>query len=268
MAGFRSPLSRREIVPHVHKERFAFTAPLGLNSPLTCIHVRLLGPCFKTGRSLQQSTRQGTPDCNRQGLLAIQVRVGCLSGLEPGDRELMHKARTSSRATGLVPTVPAVNPVRDAPVDSHWYQRSESLLIPTTADSDQVPRIGSDRTTSRKASFTATQFHVLLTLSSKFFSNFHHCTCLLSVLGSYLALRGVYLALWAALSSNPTLGRDQQSQISPPYGPITLCGLWPLSSWTLTGVCALEEILPNATFRMTCMASSSALGYSHFTRRY
>ena len=76
------------------------------------------------------------------------------------------------------------------------------------------PKAGSPRTTSRKAVFTAAQFHVLLTLSSKFFSNFHHCTCLLSVLGSYLALRGVYLALWAALPSNPTLGRGQQSQIA------------------------------------------------------
>ena len=74
------------------------------------------------------------------------------------------------------------------------------------------PKAGFTRNTSRKASFTATQFHVLLTLSSKFFSNFHHCTCFLSVLGSYLALRGVYLALWAALSSYPTLGRGQQSR--------------------------------------------------------
>ena len=72
--------------------------------------------------------------------------------------------------------------------------------------------MGSPRNTSREASFTTTQFHVLLTLSSKFFANFHHCTCLLSVLGSYLALRGVYLALRAALSSNPTRGRGQHSK--------------------------------------------------------
>ena len=29
---------------------FAFTTPLGLVHPMTCTHVRLLGPCFKTGR--------------------------------------------------------------------------------------------------------------------------------------------------------------------------------------------------------------------------
>lgn len=66
--------------------------------------------------------------------------------------------------------------------------------------------------TSRTPPFTTTQFHVLLTLSSKFFSIFHHCTCLLSVSGLYLALRGVYLALWTALPSNPTLERGQHSR--------------------------------------------------------
>ena len=73
-------------------------------------------------------------------------------------------------------------------------------------------RLGPQCCTSREAAFTTIQFHVLLTLSSKFFSNFHHCTCLLSVLGLYLALRGVYLALWAALTSYLTRRRGQQSQ--------------------------------------------------------
>ena len=49
--------------------------------------------------------------------------------------------------------------------------------------------------TSSAPLFTTAQFHVLLTLSSKFFSIFHHCTCLLSVSGLYLALPGVYQAL-------------------------------------------------------------------------
>ena len=48
--------------------------------------------------------------------------------------------------------------------------------------------------------------------SSKFFSHFPHGTCLLSVSGSYLALRGVYLALWAALPSNPTLGKSRRKR--------------------------------------------------------
>ena len=112
--------------------------------------------------------------------------------------------------------------------------RSRRPTVPTAATGQRYtkaakPRLDLARATSRKAPFTATQFHVLLTLSSKFFSNFHHCTCLLSVSGQYLALRGVYLALRAALSSNSTRGEDQQSR-TPPYGPITLWGQWPLSS--------------------------------------
>ena len=36
----------------ITKNLFAFTPPLGLDDPMTRTHVRLLGPCFKTGRSL------------------------------------------------------------------------------------------------------------------------------------------------------------------------------------------------------------------------
>jgi hypothetical protein len=36
---------------------FAFTAPVGLVNPVTRTHVRLLGPCFKTGRRRHRPTR-------------------------------------------------------------------------------------------------------------------------------------------------------------------------------------------------------------------
>jgi hypothetical protein len=36
---------------------FAFTAPLGLVRPMARTHVRLLGPCFKTGRRDRRPTR-------------------------------------------------------------------------------------------------------------------------------------------------------------------------------------------------------------------
>ena len=45
------------IVPHTDKRCFAFTAPMGLANPMTCTHVRLLGPCFKTGRRGHRPTR-------------------------------------------------------------------------------------------------------------------------------------------------------------------------------------------------------------------
>ena len=41
---------------------FAFTTPLGLVRPMARTHVRLLGPCFKTGRRVHQATRDRDAD--------------------------------------------------------------------------------------------------------------------------------------------------------------------------------------------------------------
>ena len=60
------------IFPRADKLLFAFTTPLSLVNSMARIHVRLLGPCFKTGRRGHRPTRQR--DGNRsRALLAIQV---------------------------------------------------------------------------------------------------------------------------------------------------------------------------------------------------
>ena len=46
----RSPTEIKEISPQL-KRAFTFIMPVGFNHPKTRTHVRLLGPCFKTGRS-------------------------------------------------------------------------------------------------------------------------------------------------------------------------------------------------------------------------
>ena len=43
--------------PSAPKEAFAFTTPLGLVHPMARAHVKLLGPCFKTGRKGHRPTR-------------------------------------------------------------------------------------------------------------------------------------------------------------------------------------------------------------------
>ena len=48
-------LKRRDCAKIIPK--FAFTTPMGLAHPMTRIHVRLLGPCFKTGRRGHRPTR-------------------------------------------------------------------------------------------------------------------------------------------------------------------------------------------------------------------
>ena len=45
----RSPTEVKEI-PRQLKRAFTFIVPAGFNHPKTRTHVRLLGPCFKTGR--------------------------------------------------------------------------------------------------------------------------------------------------------------------------------------------------------------------------
>ena len=56
------------IVPRTGKPPFAFTAPSGLANPTARTHVRLLGPCFKTGRRGLRPTRQGDASRGRQPL--------------------------------------------------------------------------------------------------------------------------------------------------------------------------------------------------------
>ena len=48
--------------PLGHQVPFAFTTPLGLVRPMARTHVRLLGPCFKTGRRVHQATRDRDAD--------------------------------------------------------------------------------------------------------------------------------------------------------------------------------------------------------------
>ena len=88
------------------------------------------------------------------------------------------------------------------------------------------------------------------TLSSKFFSTFPHGTCSLSVSGSYLALREVYLALWAALPSNSTLEVDQPSKetVTTGLSPSMDCG--PCQG-DLNAFLPSDEVTPNTTFRAT-----------------
>ena len=73
-------------------------------------------------------------------------------------------------------------------------------------------------------------FTSYLTLFSKYFSTFVHTTCSLSILEEYLALRDVYLALWTARSSNPTLW-PLDNRWTHPWEEGYLTGLSPSLVW-------------------------------------
>jgi hypothetical protein len=80
------------IVPRADKLLFAFTAPLSLVNPMARIHVRLLGPCFKTGRRGHRPTRQRDENRNR-AVARYTSPLTYPSGAEPGHPGLPPKKR-------------------------------------------------------------------------------------------------------------------------------------------------------------------------------
>ena len=129
--------------------------------PNTRIDVRLLGPCFKTGR------------------------------LEP----LRQRPRTESADLG--PTISHDIPGYNAPpkvshIPRTFLRQAEPTLArhPTSApgrslDVRRMPRADTKR-------FPFNNFTYCFTLFSKYFSSFDHSTCLLSVSRQYLALDEIY----------------------------------------------------------------------------
>ena len=87
MAG----LHRLRLIPRPDKRAFAFTAPLGFERPMACAHVKLLGPCFKTGRRDRRPTRDR--DANRASKGTLYKRsLHYPSPTEPGTRGLKAEA--------------------------------------------------------------------------------------------------------------------------------------------------------------------------------
>ena len=80
---------------------FTFIAPLGFGHPKTCAHVRLLGPCFKTGRikpfGRQQPWCKVCVDCTP---FHRQMRTA-RSGLPPTTREQQDASPANGRVAPL-----------------------------------------------------------------------------------------------------------------------------------------------------------------------
>ena len=153
-----------------------FPFALRVFRPFTRTHVRLLGPCFKTGRV-------GSPQADARSALMPRHAEGarCLP------RSLRRRLRGHFDSPGLGRRI---NPHRSAPrVDR---------------------RTGSHRSTSDRGAspapirFPPDNFKHSLTLFSKSFSSFPRGTCLLSVSRQYLALDGIYRPIGAAFPNNPT----------------------------------------------------------------
>lgn len=155
----------------------SFLAPSGFPHPSTRAHVRLLGPCFKTGR-------MGSPLADASG---AWVPRGARRRRAPRPRPLRQYpfGRTVHPRLGC-----PSGPQRSAP---RAERRTGSR------------RSASDRGTSpAPIRFPPGNFKHSLTLFSKSFSSFPRGTCSLSVSRPYLALDGIYRPIGAAFPNNPT----------------------------------------------------------------
>ncbi|KAK8640670.1 hypothetical protein V6N13_008422 [Hibiscus sabdariffa] len=161
----RSAVHPRGIPP------ISFLAPYGFSNPLTRTHVRLLGPCFKTGR-------MGSPQADARSTLVPKHAETARAGFHD---------RGDDVSTGV---------------------SKARAWAATTPRADR--RTGSRRSTSDRGAspapirFPPDNFKHSLTLFSKSFSSFPRGTCSLSVSRPYLALDGIYRPIRAAFPNNPT----------------------------------------------------------------
>ena len=143
---------------------------------MTRTHVRLLGPCFKTGR-------MGSPQASTGSTQMPKHAEGARCPPQSGRRH----------STGIsIAWALAAASIRAGP-------RPESIGGPahhrSTSDRDASPT---------PIRFPPDNFKHSLTLFSKFFSSFPRGTCSLSVSRPYLALDRIYRPIGAAFPNNPT----------------------------------------------------------------
>ena len=142
--------------------------------PPTRIHVRLLGPCFKTGRlkGFRQHLESAVPPRGTRADFTPCSHARHRPGVKPGQY-----------------------PARGSHADqrpAHTEAREDHISLGAHAPSNRFP---------------LNNFKHFLTLFSKFFSSFPHGTCSLSVSRQYSALDGIYHQIWAAFPNNPTRGK-------------------------------------------------------------
>ena len=157
----------------------SFLAPSRFPHLLTRTHVRLLGPCFKTGR-------MGSPLAGATGTQVLynsppQRRVPQFLGRNDN----VPRAGSTARASAAVAagTEPRPEPSAGPAINRSGYDRGASPA---------------------PIRFPPGNFKHYLTLFSKSFSSFPRGTCSLSVSHLYLALDGIYRPIRAAFPNNPT----------------------------------------------------------------
>ncbi|KAK8621604.1 hypothetical protein V6N13_081037 [Hibiscus sabdariffa] len=129
----RSAVHPRGIPP------ISFLAPYGFSNPLTRTHVRLLGPCFKTGR-------MGNPQTDARSTLVSKHAEAARAGFhDRGDDVSMgvSKARAWAAATILVGPRPEPigGPALAVPHPTGAHRRPPSASLPTISLFDSLFKV-------------------------------------------------------------------------------------------------------------------------------
>jgi hypothetical protein len=152
--------------------------------PNTRTHVRLLGPCFKTGWLQPFRPHHDVTDPPKRSLKRnIAPRSSTMTWM------WSYNTLTEVSATSFINVCHDIKPMR-------------TCRAPTSRIRKPILPIDTSNTGCNHFPFS--DFRHYLTLFSKFFSSFPHGTCSLSVSRLYLALHGIYHAIWAAVPSNST----------------------------------------------------------------
>ena len=140
-------------------------------------HVKLLGPCFKTGRRGHRPTPQRDEDRNR-ALLAIRVHLNT-------HLTESHKQGAASRTNNFTQAVWSLSNGSCGKLQGKCSRDKASTNCQVIADQrqqgEQRPSLSSLQKLREPLRLPPHSFTYYLTLSSKFFSIFPHGTCLLSV---------------------------------------------------------------------------------------
>lgn len=174
---FSNDQGRSAVQPTRGSHHVSFLMPHEFTHPSTRTHVRLLGPCFKTGR-------MGSPQVKAWSTrMARHVQATRASHHDQGDDMTTCMPTTRDLIAAMIRFDP-----RHKPTGRPVYNRSTCGR-------------GASSTPIR---FPPDNFKHSLTLFSKSFSSFPRGTCSLSISRPYLALDGTYRRIWAAFPNNPT----------------------------------------------------------------
>jgi hypothetical protein len=208
--------------------------------------VRLLGPCFETGRTRPSADAPETRG-DRSSRPARDPRPATGPGGPAGRPS--RSPRLSARPFFLAPA----SGRRRTPGPRPWAGRRVPPLLPAAGaasarraaerrragrlrgrGAERLPRTPFARARApeprrglrRSSSLPPQRFRALFNFLSEFFSPFRRRTCSLSVSPERLALDGIYHPIWAAVPSDPTPGRvpARRDPRGAAYGAVALRG--------------------------------------------